>query len=90
MISLKEQLQLEVPYSIHTNLSLSERASSNEFQRPVAVDLIPPGKVCDWCYQTAERKLTALGGRLHNMGGIFCSPCGEQFVKGIFHSSQLH
>ena len=81
----KELLQLEEPYSIHTNLS--ERRSSNEFQRPIAVDLIPSGKVCDWCHQTAERELTALGGRFHNRSGTFCSPCGEQFMKGILHSS---
>ncbi len=90
MILLKEQLQLEVPHSIPTNLSLSEILFSNEFQRPIAVDLIPAGKFCDWCHKTAERELTAIGGRLHNRSGIFCGPCGEQFVKWIFHSSQLH
>ena len=85
MILLKELPRLEVPYSIHNDLSRSDRPSSNEFQRPFAVDLIPPGKACDWCDQTAEREFTALGGRFHNRSGTFCSPCGERFVKGIFH-----
>jgi hypothetical protein len=86
MIQPKEQPQLEVPYSIHTNLSLSEKTSSNEFQHPIAVDLIPRGKVCDWCRKTAERGITAIGGRFHNRSGIFCGPCGEQFVKWILRS----
>jgi hypothetical protein len=86
MILLKGQPQLEVSHSIHTNLSLPDRPSSNEFQRPIAVDLIPDGKVCDWCHKTAERELTAIGGRLHNRSGIFCAPCGEQFVKRILQS----
>jgi hypothetical protein len=85
MIWLNEQFQLEAPYSIHTNLSLSEGVPSNEFQRPIAVDLIPSGKICDWCDHTAERKLTALGGRLHNRSGIFCRSCGEQFMEWILH-----
>ena len=86
MIVLDERSQLEVPYCIRTDLflcDLCERLSSNEFQRPIAVDLVSPGKVCDWCEQPAQRQLTALGGQLHNKSGIFCSSCGEQFERRV-------
>ena len=81
MLSPQKQSQFQGSYGTH---------SSNEFQRPFAVDLIPSEKVCDWCNQMAEREFTALGGRFHNRSGIFCNPCGEQFLQGILHSSQPH
>lgn len=65
----------------HGNLPKSERLFSNEFQAPVATDLVSPDTVCDWCGQTAERRLTVLGGSSHNKTGAFCSPCGQLFLE---------
>lgn len=55
----------------------------SEFQRPVSVDFVPEGSVCEWCGKPAERRLTAIGGRHHNEHGSFCRPCGEQFTQTV-------
>jgi hypothetical protein len=72
MITLTQKLsQLEVellscvinrprPHGSHTNLHKSSRPFSNEFHAPVATNLAPPGSVCGWCGQIAERRLTPL------------------------------
>jgi hypothetical protein len=73
-------------YGSHTNLHKSSRAFSNEFQAPVATDLVSPGSVCDWCGQSAERRYTALGGSMHDTTGVFCSPCGQLFTDKIVNS----
>jgi hypothetical protein len=74
------------PHGSHTNLHKSSRPFSNEFQAPFATDLTPAGSVCDWCGQTAERRLTALGGSWHDKTGVFCSPCGQLFQEKIVNS----
>ena len=60
----------------------------NEFQRPIAVDFAPRGRVCEWCGKLAERQLTAIGGTHHNRSGVFCRPCGEEFLECVI--SALH
>jgi len=55
----------------------------NEFQRPIAVDFSPRGRVCEWCGQPAERQLTAIGGARHNRSGFFCRLCGEKFLACV-------
>jgi len=65
----------------------------NEFQRPIAIDFAPRGRVCEWCGQPAERQLTAIGGTHHNQSGIFCGLCGEKFlenvIKGLLAEKQV-
>jgi hypothetical protein len=58
----------------------------NEFRRPVSVDYVPRGSVCEWCGKPAEKQLTAIGGRYHNESGMFCKPCGEQFAQAVINS----
>lgn len=70
----------------HTNLHKSSRPHSNEFQASVTTDLTSPDSVCGWCGQTAERRLTVLGGSWHNKTGVFCSPCGQRFTEKVAHS----
>lgn len=64
----------------------------NEFQRPIAVDFAPRGRVCEWCDQPAERQLTAIGGIHHNRSGVFCHACGEKFlacvIRGLLTGKQ--
>jgi len=74
------------PHSSQTNQHKFSRSFSNEFQAPVSTDLTAPGTVCDWCGQSAERRLTAVGGRMHNQTGAFCSPCGQLFLEKIVNS----
>jgi len=57
--------------------------SNHEFRRPVSVDYAPRGSVCEWCGKPAERQLTAIGGRHHNEGGLFCAPCGDDFARVV-------
>jgi hypothetical protein len=59
----------------------------NEFHRPIAVDFTPPGRVCEWCGQPAERQLTAIGGSYHNRNGAFCRLCGEKFLECVIRGS---
>jgi hypothetical protein len=59
----------------------------NEFRRPVSVDYAPKGSVCEWCGKPAEKQLTAIGGRYHNEGGMFCKECGEQFAQAVINST---
>lgn len=63
--------------------------SSYEFLRPVSVDFVPSGSVCEWCGQPAEKQLIAIGGIHHNRSGRFCHSCGEQFMR-IVNASQQH
>jgi hypothetical protein len=98
MITLEKELsQLEADllscvinrsrsHGSHTNRHKSSRPFSNEFQAPVSADLVPPDSVCDWCGQTAERQLTAIGGSFHNRTGAFCSPCGQLFLEKVVNS----
>ncbi len=58
----------------------------NEFSRPISADLAPPGSVCEWCGNSAEQQLTAIGGTYHNESGLFCHSCGEQFLQGVVNS----
>lgn len=94
---VKEQPQLEVELRTsvihelktdgsHTNWHVSSGLFSNEFQGPVATDLVPPERICDWCDQAGERRFTAIGGSFHNKTGVFCSPCGQLFLEGIVNS----
>jgi hypothetical protein len=62
--------------------------SNNEFRRPISIDFAPRGSLCEWCGQPAERQLTAIGGRYHNEGGLFCRDCGEQFSQAVMNSLQ--
>lgn len=61
----------------------------NEFRRPVSVDFVPRGSLCEWCGKPAERQLTAIGGAFHNEGGMFCRLCGEQFSQTVMNSLKL-
>jgi hypothetical protein len=61
----------------------------NEFRRPVSVDFVPRGSLCEWCGKPAERQLTAIGGTFHNEGGMFCRPCGERFAQTVMNSLSL-
>ena len=74
------------PHRGHTHLDKPSRAFADEFQAPVITDLPSPDAVCDWCGRTAERRLTALGGSLHNMTGVFCHPCGQLFTEKVVNS----
>lgn len=58
----------------------------NEFRRPVSVDSVPRGSLCEWCGKAAEKQLTAIGGTYHNESGVFCRDCGEQFSQAVFNS----
>jgi hypothetical protein len=55
----------------------------NEFNRLVARDSAPLGSTCEWCGRPAEHQLTAIGGVRHNIKGIFCCSCGEQFQQAM-------
>jgi hypothetical protein len=55
----------------------------NEFRRPVSVDFVPRGSLCEWCGKPAERRLTAIGGVFDNESGMFCRSCGEKFSQSI-------
>ena len=52
---------------------------TNEFDRPFSVDFAPRGSRCEWCGALAESQITAIGGVMHNQGGLFCRFCGEKF-----------
>ncbi len=58
----------------------------NEFRRPVSVDFAPRGSACEWCGKPAEKQLTAIGGKYHNEGGLFCQSCGDQFMATVINS----
>lgn len=58
----------------------------NEFRRPVSVDSVPQGSLCEWCGKPAIKQLTAIGGRYHNESGLFCRECGEQFTQAVINS----
>lgn len=64
----------------------------NEFQRPIAVDFVPQGRMCEWCGEPAYRQLTAIGGIHHNRNGVFCRVCGEKFqecvMRGVLAEKQ--
>jgi hypothetical protein len=55
----------------------------NEFNRLVARDSAPTGSTCEWCGRPAKHQLTAVGGVRHNIKGIFCRSCGEQFQQAM-------
>jgi hypothetical protein len=55
----------------------------NEFNRPVSTDSAPQGSICEWCGKLAEHQLTAIGGAHHNESGLFCRPCGKQFLQVV-------
>jgi hypothetical protein len=55
----------------------------NEFNRLVARDSAPMGSTCEWCSRPAEHQMTAIGGVRHNIKGIFCRLCGEQFQHSM-------
>lgn len=61
----------------------------NEFRRPISVDFVPHGSLCEWCSKPAERQLTAIGGSHHNESGRFCRHCGEQFTQVVVSSFNL-
>ncbi|TMC22613.1 MAG: hypothetical protein E6J34_05515 [Chloroflexi bacterium] len=61
----------------------------NEFRRPISVDFVPHGSLCEWCNKPAEQQLTAIGGSHHNESGRFCRPCGEQFTQVVVSSFNL-
>jgi hypothetical protein len=93
----KNQSQLEVELlTCALNWSQTDRSLtnwrgsfspfSNEFQGPVSRDLTQQGSVCDWCGQTGEQRLSAIGGSFHNMSGVFCNPCGQQFMERVVNS----
>jgi hypothetical protein len=58
----------------------------NEIHHRVAMDLVPSGKICEWCSNPAEKQLTVIGGNRHNKGGAFCCSCGEKFSRGVVNS----
>jgi hypothetical protein len=60
----------------------------DEFHRPISVDFVPRGRVCEWCGKPAERQLTAIGGTYHNQSGAFCHSCGELFLGAVINSTQ--
>jgi len=55
----------------------------NEFRRPVSIDSVPRGSLCEWCGKPAEVQLTAIGGIAHNESGLFCRSCGEDFTRAV-------
>lgn len=63
--------------------------TSNEFRRPVSVDFAPRGSRCEWCGEPAEKQLTAIGGKYHNEGGLFCRECGEKFTNYVANAINL-
>lgn len=63
--------------------------TSNEFRRPVSVDFAPRGSRCEWCGELAEKQLTAIGGKYHNEGGLFCRDCGEKFTSFVANAIHL-
>lgn len=58
----------------------------NEFHHPVSIDSVPRGSLCQWCGKQAVKQLTAIGGKYHNEGGLFCKDCGEQFTRVVTDS----
>ena len=52
----------------------------NEFRRPVCIDGAPQGKVCEWCGKPAIYQITAIGGRVHNDEGFYCSECAAHYT----------
>ncbi len=63
--------------------------ATNEFHRPISVDFVPRGSLCEWCGKPAERQLTAIGGSYHNESGMFCIPCGDQFTLVVINAVNL-
>ena len=55
----------------------------NDFRQPISVDFAPQGSLCEWCGKPAVHQLTALGGKHHNEGGLFCRSCGEEFARTV-------
>ena len=55
----------------------------NEFRRPVSIDSVPRGSLCEWCGKPAVVQLTAIGGLAHNESGLFCRSCGEDFTRAV-------
>ena len=63
--------------------------SENEFRRPISVDGVPRGSLCEWCRKPAEVQLTAIGGLSHNESGLFCRSCGEEFTRAVINIASL-
>lgn len=57
--------------------------AKHEFSGPIAIDFAPVGSACEWCGKPAEYELTAIGGARHNMSGLFCRSCGNEFIKSV-------
>ena len=63
--------------------------SENEFRRPISVDGVPRGSLCEWCRKPAEVHLTAIGGLSHNESGLFCRSCGEEFTRAVINFASM-
>jgi len=63
--------------------------SENEFRRPISVDGVPRGSLCEWCRKPAEVQLTAIGGLSHNDSGLFCRSCGEEFTRAVINIASM-
>ena len=60
---------------------------TNEFYRPYSIDFAPQGSRCEWCGALAESQITAIGGAMHNHGGLFCRSCGKRFCALVANAA---
>ncbi len=58
---------------------------SQNFNSNISVDCAPKGKLCDGkdCGRPALYHLTVIGGRFHNISGLFCGFCSEVFAGWV-------
>src|SRR5260221_14772308 len=59
----------------------------NEFRRPVSIDSVPRGSLCEWCGKPAEVQLTAIGGIAHKESGLFCNSSGQEFTRAVTNAA---
>jgi len=57
--------------------------SESEFSHSISRDSVPSGSTCEWCDNTADHHLMVTGGTHHNMEGVFCHSCSEQFSQAV-------
>ncbi len=57
----------------------------SELDGCISVDSAPHGSFCEGkgCRRHAEQRLTVIGGGYHNVNGLYCYSCGEEFARMI-------
>jgi hypothetical protein len=60
----------------------------NEFSRSFATDLVPQGRLCEWCGKHAVCYIIALGGIHHNQAGYLCASCERVFLDNLRGSNK--